>query len=146
MKKQMQQGFTLIELMIVVAIIGILAAVAIPQYQDYIARSQVTRALGELAPYKTAVEERLMRGATTMTDAELGYVTSNITDGTGNIAAFNPDSSGTLTVVLGGNAAAAVALTTIQLLRDVNGTWTCEISTRPAAYKSSYTPAGCTEV
>ena len=42
-----QKGFTLIELMIVIAIIGILAAIAIPQYQNYIARSQVTRAMGE---------------------------------------------------------------------------------------------------
>src|SRR5690554_5147022 len=70
--KKGQQGFTLIELMIVVAIIGILAAVAIPQYQDYTARSQVTRVVGEVSAIRTAVEEILMRGGsptTTSTDS-----------------------------------------------------------------------------
>ncbi|MHB0774320.1 pilin [Halomonas sp. WWR20] len=52
-----QSGFTLIELMIVVAIIGILAAIAIPQYQNYVARSQVTEAINLMGGIKTGVEE-----------------------------------------------------------------------------------------
>lgn len=76
--RQAQKGFTLIELMIVVAIIGILAAIAIPQYQDYVAKSQVSRAVSELSAYKTAVESRLNEGDLSIADTEVGYVASNL--------------------------------------------------------------------
>jgi len=164
--KNVQKGFTLIELMIVVAIIGILAAVAIPQYQDYTSKSQVNRVFGEISALKTAVEEALMRGADP-TDGEtvdadctddparcLGFTGSNLISdnvvvvGTTSMGApevtIDDTGVGDVEATLGGNAAASIKGTVITLKRDAQGVYICEIDGSGApGFKASYAPAAC---
>ena len=144
-----QKGFTLIELMIVVAIIGILAAIAIPQYQDYIARSQVSRVVGEVSSVKTQAEDMLMRGKTPVDGAvagDDGYVGYDA--GRSDIvSAFSIDTATdlVLSATLGSNASTVVTGAQVVWTRDVaDGIWKCTvIAPSNAGWKDSYAPSGC---
>jgi type IV pilus assembly protein PilA len=140
--KSMQKGFTLIELMIVVAIIGILAAIAIPQYQDYTIRSKITEALNLAAPAKLGVAETYAsNGAFPADNAEAG-IAANITSK--YVTDIQIGGNGVITITLGGGQGinAAVDGQTITLTPDVNDTsrvdWTCTSSADP-----KYLPANC---
>jgi type IV pilus assembly protein PilA len=145
-----QKGFTLIELMIVVAIIGILAAIAIPQYQDYTARSQVTRVVGEVSAIRTAVEESVNRGGVTLSTVatDAGYVGYNAA-ASDLVSGFVITQSGLPAVNLAatmGDAGAAVSSAVIEWDRDVNGAWSCSITgvvDGVGGWKASYAPNGC---
>jgi type IV pilus assembly protein PilA len=77
MRRKLQQGFTLIELMIVVAIIGILAAIAIPAYQDYVIRSQVSEGLAMASATKASVAEYFAdRGTWPVDNLSLGITSA----------------------------------------------------------------------
>ena len=148
--KKVQQGFTLIELMIVVAIIGILAAIAIPQYQDYIARSQMNRVYLETAALKTAVEDAHQRGeiSNSTTTASLGASFSSLMD-VARSSTPNLTLSGGVTQIItttGGSASTAISGATLTLTRSINGDWSCAVADAGSApgWKNSYAPKGCT--
>ncbi|WP_437341438.1 pilin [Acinetobacter higginsii] len=144
----MQKGFTLIELMIVVAIIGILAAIAIPQYQTYIAKSQVSRVMSELGGIKTAVENCLLesKDGSTTPPCELGATASNLLGAGGAVnaptgMAVNIDLAGSTASIqgtFGGSAASILKGKTLTWSRDNAGTWGCKTSV-----DAKYKPAGC---
>ena len=145
-----QKGFTLIELMIVIAIIGILAAIAIPQYQNYIAKSQVSRVMSETASMRTAAETCLNDGITAAA-CDFGWTDSNLlgaADATGNTKNLQGDAlvatfggqgaNSTLVAKFGGNAATAIKTKTLTWTRTGEGSWTCTTSV-----DAKYQPAGC---
>jgi type IV pilus assembly protein PilA len=126
--KRTQHGFTLIELMIVVAIVSILAAIALPAYQDYIARSQLAAGLAEIAPGKVAVEEKLMNLTPWTAVTDIGLKADTDRCDMTQTGFVSPATAGTLVCKVKG--VALVADTTITLSRSadvdgVTGTWTC---------------------
>lgn len=138
-KNQAQKGFTLIELMIVVAIIGILAAIAIPAYQDYIARAQVTEAFTLMDGAKTAVAEACTNtGVCTASNP----VTLAATGKYANVAVATVD--GLIVATFNTVASSAISTKTVTLTPTLAAgagaiTWACS-----STMAAKYIPKSCT--
>lgn len=141
--KNVQKGFTLIELMIVVAIIGILAAIAIPAYQDYITRSKVTELVTTGSACKASVSEyyqsenafpanQSVSGCQTISTK---YITTLTVNASGVITVAGRTGTGALPATAAGNYVLTPTANTSQGTID----WVCTASTIPA----KFLPANC---
>ena len=133
--KKIQKGFTLIELMIVVAIIGILAAIAIPAYQDYTIRAQVSEGLTLAAAAKAAVAETFLNTGEAPANRTVAGMSANAVDTSGKYVASVAVANGTITVTYGHEVNATIDAETISLTPyetpDQSIVWRCGYAIAP---------------
>ena len=137
--KKVQQGFTLIELMIVVAIIGILAAVAIPAYQDYTIRAKVTEGLSLASAVKTGISEYFATNGAVPTSNSLAGLAPAASI-TGNaVKSVTIGAAGIVTVAFSGSPITDSTLILTPTTTAGNIKWNCSSGT----LEDKYRPSSC---
>jgi type IV pilus assembly protein PilA len=141
--KAMQKGFTLIELMIVVAIIGILAAVAIPAYQDYTIRTKVSEGLSLASGAKTTVSETRLSLGRWLTASNSSYGLASAASITGNnVGSVSVGANGVINITYSNDVAITGKTMSLKPTITAGGIkWSCSSSSNTVLNK--YRPANC---
>lgn len=155
------KGFTLIELMIVIAIIGVLATIAFPIYQDYIIKAQVTRVFYEISTIRTGIDSMLGNGYSPTTNPKLdgtsdnhggkyAYIGIDGANPQSNLiytAIITNDSKGgfeSITAIFSQDAFAAIRGAKLIMTRSNDGHWSCSMDTAQIkTWKDKYLPVSC---
>lgn len=125
-----ESGFTLIELIIVVAIVGVLAAISVPQYQSYLARSQIYRAVNEVGSIRNSTELALMEGvfSPALDAAHVGAQQSSLATNFPNLSFAAADNGyGSISITMGNQSTTTVSGVEIIWEREQDGSWGCFI-------------------
>ena len=144
--RKVQQGFTLIELMIVVAIIGILAAIAIPAYQDYTIRAQVSEGMTLAAAAKAAVSESFSDKGEAPATRTIAGMTATAADTSGNYVTSVEVTNGMLTITYGNEANLSIVAESLTLTPyesvDLSVVWRCGLALAPTGLATMGTSGG----
>lgn len=156
MKQQIQKGFTLIELMIVIAIIGILAAIALPAYQTYITKAKVSEGILAASQCRTAIAEIYQTGDSTDAPGANGWGCESTTETTKYVASVQTDANGVISVLLQNTGESDVDGKTIELVpmdsssalvaADIGATQVYEFDCSPKSTDTTldkYLPGSC---
>ena len=142
--RKIQQGFTLIELMIVVAIIGILAAIALPAYQDYTIRTQVSEGMVLGSGAKTAMAEFYNQNGRFCSAGNASYGLATNTSIKGNyVTQVDTATAGLIAVTYGNKANAKISGKVLNISAATTSgsvSWTCKAGT---GLDAKYLPSGC---
>jgi type IV pilus assembly protein PilA len=145
-RRQLQLGFTLIELMIVVAIIGVLAAIAIPAYQTYTVRAQVAEGLSMAADGKAPIADAFVNHGEAPLDRLEAGMSANATDTSGKYVKSVDVQSGVLVITFGNEANTAINGLTLTLTPyetpNLGVVWRCGLANAPAGLNPLGTAGG----